>query len=81
MKRRLSLGVALAGQSDVVFLDEPTTGLDPVSRRHVWQILESARCSGRALVLTTHSMDEVSLVSRSEDSLVHICAPVRTHSC
>jgi len=62
MKRRLSAGIALVGNPKVVFLDEPTTGLDPASRRHLWSILDRAR-HGRALVLTTHSMDEAEVLS------------------
>ncbi len=57
MKRRLSVAVALVGDPKVVFLDEPTTGLDPSSRRLLWQVLLNAK-AGRALVLTTHSMEE-----------------------
>jgi len=62
MKRRVSIGIALVGNPKLVFLDEPTTGLDPASRRHLWTILERAR-HGRALILTTHSMDEAEVLS------------------
>jgi len=62
MKRRVSVGIALVGNPKVVFLDEPTTGLDPASRRHLWTILERAR-TGRAIILTTHSMDEAEVLS------------------
>eukprot|EP00850_Spirogloea_muscicola_P008456 SM000045S16201 [mRNA] locus=s45:178603:184208:+ [translate_table: standard] len=61
MKRRLSVAVALIGDPEIVFLDEPTTGMDPVTRRHVWDILESAK-KGRAVVLTTHSMEEADVL-------------------
>ena len=47
-----------AGDPEVVYLDEPTTGMDPISRRFVWDIIEEAK-PGRAIVLTTHSMEEV----------------------
>ena len=57
-RRRLSCGIALLGSPPVVFLDEPTTGLDPSSRREVWRIVQSERSGGRAIVLTTHSMEE-----------------------
>lgn len=57
MKRRLSVAVALVGDPKVVFLDEPTTGMDPVSRREVWDIIERAK-KGRVVILTTHSMEE-----------------------
>lgn len=61
MKRRLSVAVALIGDPKVVYLDEPTTGMDPVSRRHVWDIIERAK-RGRAIVLTTHSMEEADIL-------------------
>eukprot|EP01121_Diplochlamys_sp_Union-15-3_P022660 TRINITY_DN9723_c0_g1_i1.p1 TRINITY_DN9723_c0_g1~~TRINITY_DN9723_c0_g1_i1.p1 ORF type:complete len:188 (-),score=26.73 TRINITY_DN9723_c0_g1_i1:62-625(-) len=57
MKRRLSIAIALVGDSRIVFLDEPTTGLDPASRRQIWNIIERAKV-GRAVILTTHSMEE-----------------------
>eukprot|EP00028_Trichosphaerium_sp_Am-I-7-wt_P002712 CAMPEP_0168530186 /NCGR_PEP_ID=MMETSP0405-20121227/14482_1 /TAXON_ID=498012 /ORGANISM="Trichosphaerium sp, Strain Am-I-7 wt" /LENGTH=461 /DNA_ID=CAMNT_0008554309 /DNA_START=766 /DNA_END=2151 /DNA_ORIENTATION=- len=57
MKRRLSIAIALAGSSRIVFLDEPTTGLDPTSRRQIWKIIQRAK-RGRAIMLTTHSMEE-----------------------
>ncbi len=57
MKRRLSVAISLIGDPKVVFLDEPTTGLDPSSRRLLWQVLLKAK-TDRALVLTTHSMEE-----------------------
>ncbi|KAI0515529.1 hypothetical protein KFK09_008194 [Dendrobium nobile] len=62
MKRRLSFAIALIGDPQMVFLDEPTTGMDPVSRRHVWDIIENAK-KGRAIVLTTHSMEEADILS------------------
>lgn len=43
MKRRLSVAIALLGNPHIVFLDEPTTGMDPISRRHVWDIIETAK--------------------------------------
>jgi ABC-2 type transport system ATP-binding protein len=57
-KQRLSLACALVGDPDVVFLDEPTTGLDPQSRRQVWDIVEEFRSRGRTVLLTTHYMEE-----------------------
>ncbi|KAJ6814801.1 putative ABC transporter A family member 2 [Iris pallida] len=62
MKRRLSVAVALIGDPKVVFLDEPTTGMDPLTRRNVWDIIEEAK-KGRAIVLTTHSMEEADILS------------------
>ncbi|GFS03123.1 ATP-binding cassette sub-family A member 3 [Elysia marginata] len=57
-KRKLSTAIALIGDPDVVFLDEPTTGMDPVARRMLWEVLASVRDSGKTLVLTSHSMEE-----------------------
>ena len=57
-KQRLSLGCALAGDPELLFLDEPTTGLDPQSRRQTWEIVESLKARGRTVLLTTHYMEE-----------------------
>jgi ABC-2 type transport system ATP-binding protein len=57
-KQRLSLACALAGSPDLLFLDEPTTGLDPQSRRQLWETLRKFRGEGGTIVLTTHYMDE-----------------------
>ena len=57
-KQRLSVACALAGDPELLFLDEPTTGLDPQSRRQLWDLVERLRASGRSIVLTTHYMDE-----------------------
>src|SRR5581483_10770316 len=57
-RQRLVLACALVGDPDLVFLDEPTTGLDPLSRRQVWEVLERFRARGRTILLTTHAMDE-----------------------
>ena len=57
MKRRLSLGIALTGNPKVVFLDEPSSGLDPVKRRHFWTLIQK-NISDRAVLLTTHLMEE-----------------------
>ncbi|KAF3322075.1 ABC transporter A family member 2-like protein [Carex littledalei] len=62
MKRRLSVAISLIGDPKLVFLDEPTTGMDPITRRHVWDIIEDAK-KGRAIVLTTHSMEEADILS------------------
>jgi ABC-2 type transport system ATP-binding protein len=57
-KQRLSVGCALVGRPALLFLDEPTTGLDPQSRRQLWDLLESFRRDGGTILLTTHYMDE-----------------------
>lgn len=61
MKRKLSVAIALLGNSKVVFLDEPTSGMDPYSRRATWELLQNNR-HGRIMVLTTHFMDEADLL-------------------
>ena len=57
-KQRLSVACALAGQPELLFLDEPTTGLDPQSRRQLWEVLERFRAGGGTILITTHYMDE-----------------------
>jgi ABC-2 type transport system ATP-binding protein len=57
-RQRLAVACALIGDPELIFLDEPTTGLDPQSRRQVWQILERLRRDGRTIVLSTHYMEE-----------------------
>lgn len=61
MKRKLSVAIALIGDSKVIFLDEPTSGMDPYSRRFTWDVLKKNR-AGRIMVLTTHFMDEADLL-------------------
>jgi len=57
MKRRLSVAIALVSDPKIVYLDEPTTGLDPDNRRKIWEILKN--CKGnRAIIITTHAMEE-----------------------
>jgi ABC-2 type transport system ATP-binding protein len=57
-KQRLAIACALVGSPDLLFLDEPTTGLDPQSRRQLWSLLERFRADGGTILLTTHYMDE-----------------------
>ncbi len=57
-RQRLSLACALAGDPDVLFLDEPTTGLDPQARRHIWELCRAFVSRGGTILLTTHFMDE-----------------------
>jgi ATP-binding cassette subfamily A (ABC1) protein 3 len=61
MKRKLSVGIALMGDSRIVFMDEPTSGMDPFSRRSTWDIISNNK-DGRVIVLTTHFMDEADLL-------------------
>ena len=57
-QQRLSLAVAIVGRPELVFLDEPTTGLDPQARHATWELVEELRACGVSVVLTTHHMDE-----------------------
>lgn len=57
-KQRFSIAAALVNEPVVIFLDEPTTGLDPQSRRHLWGVIKRIRGEGKTIVLTTHYMDE-----------------------
>ena len=57
-RQRLALACAIVGDPELLFLDEPTTGLDPQSRRQLWELIVELRASGRSIVLTTHYMDE-----------------------
>lgn len=57
-RQRLAVAVALVGEPQLLFLDEPTTGLDPHSRRQVWEVVASGKRQGRTTVLTTHYMEE-----------------------
>jgi ABC-2 type transport system ATP-binding protein len=58
-RRRLDLGLALVGDPELIFLDEPTTGFDPGARRRAWETIRSLRSLGKTILLTTHSLDEV----------------------
>jgi ABC-2 type transport system ATP-binding protein len=80
-RQRLALALAMVGRPDLVFLDEPTAGLDPQARLAVWDLIREARAAGTSVVLTTHAMDEaerladqVSILSRGR--LVASGAPV-----
>src|SRR5712692_7944240 len=73
-KQRLALACALVGDPDFLFLDEPTTGLDPQARRQLWELIEEFKKSGRTILLTTHYMDEaerlcdrVAIIDRGKD--------------
>ena len=58
-RRRLDLGLALVGDPELIFLDEPTTGFDPAARRRAWGTIRSLRALGKTILLTTHYLDEV----------------------
>lgn len=62
MKRRLSLAIAMLGDSEVLILDEPTVGIDPALRRQIWSELHKLRDEGKTILVTTHVMDEAELV-------------------
>ena len=57
MKRRLSVAISAIGNPSVIFFDEPTTGMDPVSRRAVWQLMQDLK-KDKTIILTTHAMEE-----------------------
>jgi len=57
-KQRLAMACALVGDPELLFLDEPTTGLDPQARRHLWNLVDGLKQAGRTIILTTHYMEE-----------------------
>jgi len=61
-RQRLLLAIALVNDPELVFLDEPTTGLDPQARRNFWQLIQGIRTAGKTIVLTTHYMEEASVL-------------------
>ncbi|ORY36002.1 P-loop containing nucleoside triphosphate hydrolase protein [Rhizoclosmatium globosum] len=75
MKRRLSLVIATIGDPRVIFMDEPTTGMDPVNRRHVWSFIEKFK-KDRVIILTTHSMEEADVLGDRIAIMAHgqLCA-------
>lgn len=61
-KQRFSIAVGLVNDPKVLFLDEPTTGLDPQARRHLWELVKSIKAKGKTVILTTHYMDEAEVL-------------------
>ena len=76
-RRRLDLAVALLGRPEVLFLDEPTTGLDPESRRRVWHLVRNLLQAGTTIVMTTHYLQEVEELA-DRLAIMHAGAIVRT---
>ncbi len=70
-QRRLDLGLALIGNPELIFLDEPTTGFDPSARREAWEVVRDLCAEGRTVVLTTHYMDEAQALA---DTVVVLAA-------
>lgn len=63
LKKRVAIAITLVNDPDIIFLDEPTTGLDPKARRDVWKLIEGLRSQGKTIFLTTHYMDEAEVLS------------------
>jgi ABC-2 type transport system ATP-binding protein len=82
LKQRLGIAAALVNDPEIVFLDEPTTGLDPHARRDVWKVLKGLKARGKTIFLTTHYMEEAELLADtvgiiSRGRLVAIDSPAR----
>ena len=70
-QRRLDVAIGLAGDPELLFLDEPTTGLDPAARRQAWEMVDNLRSLGKTVVLTTHYMDEAEHLADRVAIIVH----------
>lgn len=70
-KRKTCLACASVGDSQLLFLDEPSSGLDPSSRRVIWTLIDSLRREGRTLILTTHHLEEAEALANRIGILAH----------
>jgi ABC-2 type transport system ATP-binding protein len=70
-QRRLDVAIGLAGDPELLFLDEPTTGFDPAARRNAWDMVRNLRSLGKTVFLTTHYMDEAEVLADRAAILVH----------
>ena len=70
-QRRLDVGLALVGDPELLFLDEPTTGFDPSARRHAWEVISNLRDLGKTIFLTTHYMEEAQSLADRAAIIVH----------
>ncbi len=70
-QRRLDLGIALVGDPELLFLDEPTTGFDPAARRRAWRVIAALRDAGKTVLLTTHYLDEAQALADRVAILMH----------
>src|SRR5699024_5444690 len=59
MKRRLNIGCALIHEPDIIMMDEPTVGIDPQSRRHIFELIDTLKQQGKTIIYTSHYMEEV----------------------
>ncbi|XP_018330706.1 ATP-binding cassette sub-family A member 2 isoform X2 [Agrilus planipennis] len=70
-RRKLSTAIAFTGNPSLVYLDEPSTGMDPASQRHIWKILHRLRASGTSIILTSHSMEECEALCTRLAIMIH----------